>query len=142
MAEADGDDDAMAQHLDLARVYDSGELALELANEGVLIVETTRSAHLELHRFVDDGLRRVPRKVYDLAAGGRQLLEAGSYVVVATPADGGAVIRYPIRVERAKLLHLRLRFVSAAMKWCRRAKELGTLPDVAEQWVQQIGRTL
>ena len=32
-----------------------------------------------------------------------------------------------------------LRFVSAAMKWCKKAKELGTLPDEAESWMRQVG---
>ncbi|MET4427105.1 MULTISPECIES: nuclear transport factor 2 family protein [unclassified Mycolicibacterium] len=35
-----------------------------------------------------------------------------------------------------------LRFVSAAAKWCRKANELGTLPEEAEKWMQQVGRTL
>ena len=29
-----------------------------------------------------------------------------------------------------------LRFVSAAMKWCRKAEELGTLPDEAAAWMR------
>jgi hypothetical protein len=32
-----------------------------------------------------------------------------------------------------------LRFVAAAMKWCRKARELGTLPDEAQAWMQQMG---
>lgn len=32
-----------------------------------------------------------------------------------------------------------LRFASAAMKWCRKAKELGTLDDEAARWMQQYG---
>ncbi|HET7739380.1 MAG TPA: nuclear transport factor 2 family protein [Mycobacterium sp.] len=35
-----------------------------------------------------------------------------------------------------------LRFVSAAAKWCRKANELGTLPEEAEKWMRQVGRTL
>lgn len=31
-----------------------------------------------------------------------------------------------------------LRFVSAAMKWCKKAQELGTLPDEAAAWMQQM----
>ena len=46
------------------------------------------------------------------------------------------------QVGRQEDVYNPLRFVSAAMKWCRKAKELGTLPDVAEHWMQQIGRTL
>lgn len=33
-----------------------------------------------------------------------------------------------------------LRFVSAAMKWCRKAQELGTLPDEAGEWMRQVGQ--
>ena len=33
-----------------------------------------------------------------------------------------------------------LRFVSATMKWCRKAQELGTLPDEAASWMRQHGR--
>lgn len=33
-----------------------------------------------------------------------------------------------------------LRFVSATMKWCRRAQELGTLPAEAEAWMRTYGR--
>jgi hypothetical protein len=32
-----------------------------------------------------------------------------------------------------------LRFLSAAMKWCRKASELGTLTDEAAQWMTQYG---
>jgi hypothetical protein len=32
-----------------------------------------------------------------------------------------------------------LRFVSATMKWCRKAEELGTLPDEAASWMRQFG---
>ena len=33
-----------------------------------------------------------------------------------------------------------LRFVSATVKWCRKAEELGTLPDEAAAWMKQFGR--
>ena len=33
-----------------------------------------------------------------------------------------------------------LRFVQATMKWCRKAQELGTLPDEAASWMRQYGR--
>jgi hypothetical protein len=32
-----------------------------------------------------------------------------------------------------------LRFVQATMKWCRKAQELGTLPDEAVAWMRQYG---
>lgn len=31
-----------------------------------------------------------------------------------------------------------LRFVSAAMKWCQKAEQLGTLPDEAADWMRQM----
>jgi hypothetical protein len=33
-----------------------------------------------------------------------------------------------------------LRFVSAAMKWCKLARTLGTLPDEAEAWMKQMAQ--
>lgn len=32
-----------------------------------------------------------------------------------------------------------LRFVKATMKWCRKAQQLGTLPDEAARWMEQYG---
>jgi len=32
-----------------------------------------------------------------------------------------------------------LRFVAATVKWCTKARELGTLPDEAEEWMRQFG---
>jgi SnoaL-like domain len=32
-----------------------------------------------------------------------------------------------------------LRFVKATMKWCRKARQLGTLPDEAARWMEQYG---
>ena len=32
-----------------------------------------------------------------------------------------------------------LRFVKATVKWCRKAEELGTLPDVAAEWMAKYG---
>lgn len=32
-----------------------------------------------------------------------------------------------------------LRFVKTTMKWCKKAKELGTLPDEAESWMREFG---
>jgi hypothetical protein len=32
-----------------------------------------------------------------------------------------------------------LRFVSATVKWCRKATELGTLPDEAAAWMAKFG---
>lgn len=35
-----------------------------------------------------------------------------------------------------------LRFVAAAMKWCRKAQQLGSLDDQAAAWMQQYGRQI
>jgi hypothetical protein len=32
-----------------------------------------------------------------------------------------------------------LRFVSVTRKWCRKAQELGTLPEEAAAWLKQFG---
>ena len=32
-----------------------------------------------------------------------------------------------------------LRFVAATVKWCNKAKELGTLPDEADEWMHKFG---
>ncbi len=32
-----------------------------------------------------------------------------------------------------------LRFVSATLRWCRKAQELGTLPDEAAKWMRRYG---
>lgn len=113
-AESDGDVDAMAQHLDLASAYDDGDLALELANEGVLVVEPTADAVITVARHVRRGMRLVAGEPQPLRAGDRVVLTAGSYVVVARPrgADGDE-IRYPIRIQRAKLHRLGLRIPAA-----------------------------
>ncbi len=108
-AESDGDADAMAQHLDLARTYDDGELALELANEGVLVVEPSAAAALSIARYERSGLRLVLGAESPLRAGARALLEAGSYVVFARPEGRTDAIRYPLLVRRARVHRLKLR---------------------------------
>jgi hypothetical protein len=32
-----------------------------------------------------------------------------------------------------------MRFLAAGVKWCKKAQELGTLPDDAEQWLKRYG---
>jgi formylglycine-generating enzyme required for sulfatase activity len=112
-AESDGDADTMAQHLELARAYDDGDLALELANEGVLIVEPSTSALLTVARYERDGLRLVLGEEKPFRAGTRVALDAGSYLVRARPTDRESeVIRYPLVIRRAKLHRLKLRIPS------------------------------
>ena len=109
-AEVDGDANAMAQHLELARGYDDGELALELANEGVLIVEPSVDAILSVAKYRRSGRRLVLGEAKVIGSGTRTLLEAGSYVVVARPpGDEHAEATYPIQVQRAQIHRLRLR---------------------------------
>jgi hypothetical protein len=46
------------------------------------------------------------------------------------------------RWSRQEDVYNPLRFVSAVVKWCRKAQECGTLPEAAEHWMRQVGRTL
>jgi formylglycine-generating enzyme required for sulfatase activity len=109
-AEADGDANAMAQHLELARGYDDGELALELANEGVLIVEPSVDAIVSVARYCRSGRRLVLGDPRAIRPGTRTLLDAGSYVVVARPLGSEhAEASYPILIQRAQVHRLRLR---------------------------------
>lgn len=108
VAEREGDVEAMTQQLDLARSYDAGDLALELANEGVLIVDAQSEVTVSIHRFDADGPRMVPRRLGEIRTGSRTLLEAGSYLVIARE-DSSRPVRYPVKIERAKRHHLRLR---------------------------------
>jgi serine/threonine-protein kinase len=109
MAEEEGDADAMAQHLDLARIYDDGALALELANEGALVVEASATCALAIARYEPSGRRLVLGAERSLRAGESMLLEAGSYVVFARVDGRGETVRYPLRVTRARLHRLKLR---------------------------------
>ncbi|UJL30345.1 nuclear transport factor 2 family protein [Mycolicibacterium sp. jd] len=40
--------------------------------------------------------------------------------------------------KRQEDIYNPLRFVSATVKWCRKAEELGTLPDEAAQWMAKF----
>lgn len=114
-AEADGDANAMAQHLELARGYDDGDLALELANEGVLIVEPSVGAIVSVARYRRNGRRLVLGEATAIGSGTRTLLDAGSYVVVARPhGNEHQEARYPIQIQRAQVHRLRLRLPATA----------------------------
>ena len=109
-AEADRDDNAMAQHLELARGYDDGELALELANSGALVVEPSIDAAIRVARYQPSGRRLVLAEAAMIRAGARTLLEAGSYLIIARALGHDPVeVSYPIRIQRAQVHRLRLR---------------------------------
>ncbi len=108
-AEGEGDADAMAQHLELARGYDDGELSLELANEGVLVIEPSVAAVVTVARYERSGPRLVAANAVPIGTGAEIVLRAGSYLIVARPIGRDDEIRYPIQIQRARLHRVRLR---------------------------------
>lgn len=108
-ADADGNESEAAQHLDLARGYDDGRLSLELANEGALVIETSRPASIQLARWERSGIRFVLSEGREVPAGKRMLVEAGSYSVLVRPEGSRETIRYPLRIQRAKLHRVKVR---------------------------------
>ncbi|MCC6521765.1 MAG: serine/threonine protein kinase, partial [Polyangiaceae bacterium] len=125
-AEEAGDATRMAQHLELARSYDDGPLALELADEGALEIElvaqdaraavTRAPVELSIARYEARGMRLVPGEPRPLECGRRLVLGSGSDHVRARRRSGPGAepepeeVRYPLVVERAKLHKLRLRW--------------------------------
>ncbi|MCA9597525.1 MAG: SUMF1/EgtB/PvdO family nonheme iron enzyme [Myxococcales bacterium] len=93
VAEVDGDEEQMAQLLDLARSYDDGALVLELANRGELCVRA--SGRVRVARYEPRGPLLATEAPIDVGPE-PTLLEAGSYVVVAETG-----VRYPLLVKRA-----------------------------------------
>jgi SnoaL-like domain len=80
--------------------------------------------------------------VYDEATG-RVLCELDN--PMRDPGDGTIISATNISIVtyagdglwcRQEDVYNPLRFVAAAMKWCKKAKELGTLPEEAEQWMR------
>jgi len=109
-AEAADDRERMAQYADLARTYDDGDLALELAGEGELTVTVTPpDARVALMRHEVEGLLLVPRALPGFATGEPVRQPVGSYRVKVSAGD--RVASYCLRVERAKrhTLHVSLR---------------------------------
>jgi len=45
------------------------------------------------------------------------------------------------RWSRQEDIYNPLRFLAAAVKWCRKAESLGTLDDDAARWLRQFGGT-
>ncbi|HEU4360113.1 MAG TPA: nuclear transport factor 2 family protein [Mycobacterium sp.] len=67
---------------------------------------------------------------------------------MADPGDGSVISATNISIisyagdglwRRQEDIYNPLRFVRAAVKWCRKAQELGTLDDDAARWLQQYG---
>ena len=105
-AERHGDAERMAQHLDLARGYDDGQLAIELANQGELVVTASDPrAELSIARYELRGSLYELGPARAISAGKPERLEVGSCVVVAKLGD--RVARFPVRVRRAVRHELR-----------------------------------
>ena len=108
-AEHNGDAERMAQCLDLARAYDDGALALELADAGTLAVEgVPDGARVTVTRFENEGPLLVARDAdaIDILPDGPPLrIQSGSYLVVSRSS---CEVRYPLLIRRAQdhRLHL------------------------------------
>jgi eukaryotic-like serine/threonine-protein kinase len=115
-AERDGDRLRATHCLELARNYDDGDHALELADEGRLVVDCDGDdVSLEVARYRRQGLRSI---LGDRQPAGAHVLrlQSGSYQVIAR--RDRELVRYPLVIERAKSHRLRLRF-----------PPMGTVPD-------------
>jgi serine/threonine protein kinase/formylglycine-generating enzyme required for sulfatase activity len=107
-AEEGSDTDRMAQYLDLARAYDDGELALELADEGTLVLRPTApGAEMTLARYEPEGPLLLARTHQVLTESARLTLRSGSYLVTAKLSD--TEFRYPLVIRRAQEHTLTLR---------------------------------
>jgi eukaryotic-like serine/threonine-protein kinase len=105
-AEARGDQEQMARYLDLARAYDDGELALELADQGELTVSASPHAALTIGRYEPFGLllRCGASRSVD---GEPFVLDSGSYLLIAR--CDRVEVRYPLLIQRAMSHRLMLR---------------------------------
>jgi serine/threonine-protein kinase len=108
-AEDARDAERMAQCLDLARAYDDGSLALELADAGTLVIEgIPQEAHATVARFENEGPLLLARGAENLALDAPQLrISSGSYIVVVH--RGSSEIRCPLIIKRAQHHRLELR---------------------------------
>jgi eukaryotic-like serine/threonine-protein kinase len=110
-AERAEDSRQMAQYLDLARAYDDGALALELADEGELLVAAqNEGAEIEVARYQARGPRLVleERRGLGVTPTRALMLRAGSYLLSARSA--GRELRYPVVIGRARRQVICLRF--------------------------------
>ncbi len=110
-AETAGEAERMAHYLDVARAYDDGDLALELADEGeVTVVCEEETARVVLARYEPRGplLELGREKELGWTPTLRLRLPSGSYLIVAS-APGGRQVRYPLLLRRARRHTVRLR---------------------------------
>jgi serine/threonine-protein kinase len=109
VAELAGDEERMTRFMDLARAYDDGDLALELANQGELLVEASDEATIWVQRYEPSGPLLKPATPVELGTTptAKVLLASGSYLVSAR--RNGIEIRYPLVIVRAKTHRLKLR---------------------------------
>ncbi len=144
--ERGGDEQLMAHFVDLARAYDDGDLALELANQGELVVETRPpGATIRIARYEPAGPLLSLGDFRELggAPTGVELLPSGSYLVVAGSLE--RQVRYPVVIRRAITHRLKIRIpgprevpggmvlIPGGPYLCARqdATEGGDLPDFA-----------
>ena len=83
---------------------------------------------------VAPGAEVISLKVFDSDGGGASygtIISATNISIVAYAGDG--------RWCRQEDIYNPLRFVKATLKWCKKAQELGTLPDEAAAWMTQMG---
>lgn len=109
-AERSGDEQRMMQFMDLARVYDDGDLALELADRGELIVESdVPGAVVHASRYEPSGplLRAGAPIELGSTPTSSALLPSGSYLVTALL--DGVSLRYALLITRAQRHRLKLR---------------------------------
>lgn len=100
----------MAHYLDLAREYDDGDLALELAGDGEISIAAIRSSGtVSVTRYDTDGLllREGPPLSLGATPVESHLLASGSYLVTLRSDEGEA--RFPLVVARARAHRMRLR---------------------------------
>jgi serine/threonine-protein kinase len=105
-AELLGDEQRMTQSLSLAREYDDGALALELAGRGQVVVETAPDVEVSIARF-DEHLVRLLRLGPSQPLTREAEVDAGSYLVTLRQDD--REIHAPLLVRRARRHRLSLR---------------------------------
>ncbi len=96
-------------------------------------METFPGSHMtafpSLWRVYDEATARVICELDNpmLDPGDGTIVSATNISIVTYAGDG--------RWCRQEDIYNPLRFVSATVKWCKKAQELGTLPDVAAEWM-------
>jgi serine/threonine-protein kinase len=110
-AERRGDGERVAQHLDHARTYDDGPLALELANLGELVVTCTADVRIEIARYETRGILFELGTPMNIGLDEPKRLAVGSWMVTASRGD--REMRTSITIGRAQRHELRLAWKEA-----------------------------